>query len=61
MIAGPLRASAGALNRVTISKFPLNTESGVGEKSYFSDCGFGYTTCSACSGSFAQVNFSGIR
>ena len=40
MMAGPLRLSAGALKRVTISKFPLKTESGVGEKSYFSDCGF---------------------
>lgn len=60
-MAGPGAAPAGALKRVTISKFPLNTDNGVGEKSYFSICALGYAICSNCSGSLAQLSFNGMR
>ena len=54
-------ALAGALKRVTISKFPLKTDTGLEENAYFSNCGFGNVTCSASIGSFGQVSFNGIR
>ncbi len=38
---GPIAAVAGTLNLVVRSKAPEKTESGVGEKLYFSISGFG--------------------
>src|SRR5260370_23039590 len=38
-------AFGSALKRVAISKFPLNTQTGVGEKGYFWNFGLGKVTC----------------